>query len=1384
MNSPLLFPSRPLKWAAAFLRVLLWAVATVWLLFALTWGTINLIIVPRIGDLRPTLESLATRAIGIPVRIDRIEARSQGLIPSFELSGVRLLDAQGHDALVLGRVLTAVSVPSLWRLGFEQIHIDRPTLDVRRLADGRLLVAGLDVLSAPARPGETNPAADWLFAQAELVIRSGQVRWRDDQQPGAPPLTLQDVDVVVRNPGHRHLIRLDATAGTDQPGRISLRADMRSPFWSLHPGSFTQWSGTAYAELPSTQLARLASPTHLARLLDLTVTTGQGAMRMWADVRNGQLQGGTADLALTGVQARFARAMQPLELNRFQGRVTLQHQSGGWELGTEQLTLETRSGLRWQQGRLRLLYQPMAGDQPVPGELQASQISLDALRELGAGLPLPAAMQDGLAKLRPQGTIDNLQLNWTGNETGWSRFHAKGKAHGLALAADTVAQPARATAKHGPPTPRRPGFSGAAIEFDLNQQGGQAKVSLSKGHVSFPGVFEEPVIPMDRLSADLAWQLDGLDIQARFGNVRLANADLQGQLSGSWRTSNPASSPSGSRFPGILKLDGSLSRGKGERVHRYLPLVIGADARNYVKAAILAGQVRDVRFKVEGDLWQMPFNDPADGTFHVAAKVSQVDYAYVPPGFMPTGSTPWPALRQAEGELVFDRASMALNISRGSLADAPGLRLTQANARIASLAQGAVVEVEAQLEGPLADALAVVRRSPLAGMTQHALDEAKATGQAAIRFGLNVPLAHTDQTSVKGLVTLMGNDILVTPQSPWLGKARGRVEFSDKGFQISQGSARLAGGELQFSGGMRQQDGENSLQFTGQGQATAEGLRQMPELRELAPVLHRASGSTSYSAQLRLHQGQPALSIQSSLQGLAVALPAPLNKPAEAAWPLRVDQTYPSADTEGLSLTLDAPGGPLLALNLQRPQAAQAPFNRGVVLVGQAAAQAPAPPLPAQGITARVAWPTLDADAWAGVLNPRDTPAAHAQTSPPGGTNLAATDRMPLLPHRLTLEAGQLTLNQRTYHGVALNLNRQDNRWQGQVQARELAGQLHYTTATPAQGAHLVARLARLTLQTEGETPPHALPPGTAAASPAPDHLPSLDVEVQALELDGHALGRLELQAVNRPTDTGLREWRLTQLNLKVPEAQLSATGNWVPLGASAGSAQPSATRRTVLKFKLDVQDSGLLLARFGMPGVFKGGQGQLEGTLGWLGSPDNMDIPSMGGELRLDMAGGQFLKADPGLAKLLGVLSLQSLPRRLALDFRDVFTQGFAFDFVRGDARIRDGMAFTNNLQMKGPNAAVLLEGQADIARETQDIRAVVVPEINAGTASLIATAINPAVGLGSFLAQAILSQPLIQASTQTFRIHGTWSDPLVEKVTSPPHTAPPAQPASTVPR
>jgi len=179
-----------------------------------------------------------------------------------------------------------------------------------------------------------------------------------------------------------------------------------------------------------------------------------------------------------------------------------------------------------------------------------------------------------------------------------------------------------------------------------------------------------------------------------------------------------------------------------------------------------------------------------------------------------------------------------------------------------------------------------------------------------------------------------------------------------------------------------------------------------------------------------------------------------------------------------------------------------------------------------------------------------------------------------------------------------------------------------------------------------------------------------------------------------------------------------------------------------------------------------------------------------MTGQVKVAIESGQFLKAGPGAARLLSVLSLQSLPRRLSLDFRDLFAEGFAFDSVDGDVKIGQGMAATNNLRMRGAAAVVLMEGSTDLERETEDVRVVVIPEINAGTASLAVAVINPAIGLGTFLAQYFLRKPLMAASTREFRVTGPWDDPKVERVerSSLGETAadstPAAEPASAVPR
>jgi uncharacterized protein YhdP len=380
------------------------------------------------------------------------------------------------------------------------------------------------------------------------------------------------------------------------------------------------------------------------------------------------------------------------------------------------------------------------------------------------------------------------------------------------------------------------------------------------------------------------------------------------------------------------------------------------------------------------------------------------------------------------------------------------------------------------------------------------------------------------------------------------------------------------------------------------------------------------------------------------------------------------------------------------------------------------------------------------------------------------------------VPSTMAVRARALTVDGRTLNNVVVGGSREGLTWRANIDASELNGYGEYRQASSTNAGRVYARLARLNLA------PAAVTEIEAALESKPTAIPALDIVVEDFELRGKKFGRIEIEATNRDRDRGaqglpgegaVREWRLNKFNATMPEAQFSATGNWAASGttgagvATAGSARPSGEqRRTAMNFKLDIANSGELLQRIGMDKVIAKGKGSMQGQVAWTGSPLALDYPSMSGSINVNIETGQFLKVDPGFAKLLGVLSLQSLPRRLSLDFRDVFTEGFAFDFIRGDLKIDQGVAFTNNLQMKGVNAAVLMEGTANLAKETQDLRVVVVPEIDAGTASLVAAVINPVVGLGTFLAQLILRRPLIEAATQEFQITGPWVDPKITKV------------------
>ncbi|MGH6627700.1 MAG: YhdP family protein [Burkholderiaceae bacterium] len=1358
-------PSRLWKAAAAATRWALGLLLAAWLLFLLAWGVLHGWIVPRIDDLRPRVEIEASRALGVPVRIGAITARSAGLMPSFELREVSLHDREGREALRLPRVLAALSPRSLMSLGFEQLYLDQPELDIRRSADGRIHVAGLDLSRSDSQNGR---AADWFFSQTEFVIRNGTLRWSDEQRAAAP-LALSQVDFVMRNRARRHELRLDATPPPAWGERFSLVARFRQPLLSRHAGQWQQWEGQVYGDFARVDVSQLRRHADLG----FEVSRGNGALRFWADVSRGQLSGGLADLALNQVNATLGAKLQPLALQSVVGRLGGRRLAGGFELSTQGLQFQTAEGLRWPGGNLFLSYLEGAGRAPARGEIRADQLDLAALTQVAQRLPLQTATHAALAAYDARGLVETVHARWQGPLQAPTQYEARGRVVQLAIAGQPAAAPQAASAGSGPVG--IPGVRGAAIDFELTQAGGKAKLAIEQGALDLPGVFAEPQLVLDRLSAEAQWQIEGDRIAVQVANAKLANADAQGELQASWKTSDPARSSSRSRFPGVLDLQGSLSRADGTRVHRYLPLSIAAEVRDYVREAVTQGRASDVRFRVKGDLHDMPFTDPRLGEFRIAAKVQNASFAFVPRSIQPKDALEWPALTQLSGELVFERAAMQVNKASARLSGAPGLQVSRVEARIPDLAH-TTVAVSAEARGPLADMLKLVATSPMAGLIGHALDQASASGSADLRLSLSLPVSSIAQSRVQGSVTLAGNDVRITPETPLLARARGVVGFSESGFALSGAQASMLGGELRLEGGMRSVPGagEAATLLRAQGMVTAEGLRQAHELGFLSRLAHNATGSAAYTATLGFRRGQPELMVASSLQGLALNLPPPLNKSAEAALPLRFENAL-------LRESL-ASAGPLqdqLALELGRVASVvyvrdfggpQVRVLRGAIGVGLSAGESA--PLPDEGVAANINLAQLDLDAWENVL----AKAAGTSVAPAAAAGAAAIApaAMGYLPTIMAVRARELTLEGRKLHNVVVGGSREGLTWRANLDAQELNGYLEYRQPSAAGAGRVYARLARLNIAQSAAQDVESL------LDEQPQNIPALDIVVDDLELRGRKLGRVEVEAVNRGAaarDPGAREWRLNKLNVILPEASFAATGHWAalttPVAASGAPRQARERRRSVMNFKLDIADSGELLTRLGMKDVVRRGKGRMEGQVAWVGSPLQLDYPSLNGQFHVNVENGQFLKADPGLAKLLGVLSLQSLPRRLALDFRDVFSEGFAFDFVRGDIQIEQGMALTNNLQMKGVNAAVLMEGRADIARETQDLKVVVVPEINAGTASLVATAINPAIGLGSFLAQMFLRRPLTQAATQEFHIDGTWADPRITKVEHKPAAA-----------
>jgi uncharacterized protein (TIGR02099 family) len=663
----------------------------------------------------------------------------------------------------------------------------------------------------------------------------------------------------------------------------------------------------------------------------------------------------------------------------------------------------------------------------------------------------------------------------------------------------------------------------------------------------------------------------------------------------------------------------------------------------------------------------------------------------------------WPRIEDIHGDLIFERERMEIAGRGGRI-----LGTQIANVRVAIpslLAAQTLLTVDGQAEGPTGEFLKYIQQSPVREMIGGFTDGMSADGRGKLRLRLDLPLGDLGRSRVAGEYQFSGNTVTLDPRLPPVERAAGRVTFTESTLTVHDVKGRLFGGEVTLGGGSRPDTG---IAITARGEATLEGTRAVFD----HPWRARLQGKSDYNAAFTVREGRSHLKVESQLRGISSDLPPPFAKAAGDAVPLRVE-VFPGQGRDRIAITLS---GVVHAEYLRVAQGEAMQVQRAAVAFGAAAAEPIRMPERA-GTSLYGSLGAFDLDRWLPMLG-----------GAAAGRGATAFDL-----RFDSLDALGKRLRNATFRGAT-----DADGWVANLSAAELAGDFSYRDE---DGGRLAAHLKRFTMPQDS--------PGAKPGAATRD-LPSVDLVVEDFNHRGRRLGRVEILARHEGAD-----WRIEKLSMLNPEASLKGRGLW-----RTGEAS-----RTFLDFQLDVNDVGGFLTRMGTPDQVKGGRASLAGGLNWSGDPVTMDYATLAGDLKLEGEDGQFLEIEPGIGKLVSLMSLQMLPRRITLDFRDVFSKGFKWDKIGSDLSIARGVMAVNKFAMTGPAAEVRMGGDIDLGLETQNLKVTVIPSLG-DTASTVVGLINPAAGVATMIAQRALKNPLGEIFAFEYAISGTWTDPKVQKL------------------
>jgi uncharacterized protein (TIGR02099 family) len=1296
-------------------RVVAAVVAGLLILAALALGALRLAIA-RVPDNAARIEAWVEQQTDLRIEYRSIDARLRWFGPEIVLGGVRVLERNGTEALLLAREgSVGLDLWSLFRTGelvAGRVRFAGPTLTVVRFPDGRIRLLGQN-----ERPLDRPPFDLDRLPAGWLVVADATVTYRDLASESAP-VTFTGLRLDLRRQ-HDSTAVAGSARLPDTLGRsIEFRGDLRGSLEHLEALDAQLELRVDKIVLPG--LAPFL-PSWIARPI-----AGSGQVQGQVRFNHGTLAHARLDLDLTDLGLELPRREMPtvptltlseplrppgaspltlpqvvstivqrpaatgtatVRYPRLRGTVRLRHEDREWMLRAQNLNFGSVRGLTAAPAAMGLRWRGNART-TFSSTVSAENLGLADAWPLVLAFAPPAF--DAWAGFAPSGELHSLRAEISRDRAGaFPTFTLSADVTDLGFAASG----------------RLPGLSGLTGVVSGTDQHGRIALRSTSLAFDLPWVFREPISEV-AATGDIDWRRDGAQWVLTSGPVTVEHPHASASGTFEFRYERPGVSP-------VLTMDVDVKGADVAYAGNVMPYgIFGPGAVSWLAPAFLGGRVESGHVSYHGPIHSFPFRN-GEGDFRATAALRDVAVDYF------TGFEP---LRGGHGNVEFHNAGFVARLDGGTVG---GVRVDRAEVGIADM-HDTVVEVAAHASGDLGVALPFAQKSPVGAALGGQFMGLAGSGPAEYTVNLHLPTSEADSYDYLIRTDLRAATVYLPALNAPVERVTGSFEIHNLAMRAQALRGTILGGPFQLDvepGDLSQQLDAQVL-LHGRGRASGSGLPAFIGL----PKAIQMSGMAGWKLEglIERHRGTELWSSQyevsSDLAGLGISAPNPFAKAPELPRPTRVGLGFPQQGREDIAVE----SGPArLRLQLREGADGHMQLERGIVRFDGQPAVLP------QGAGLHITgdWPEFDLGEWL----------ALGSSEGPGMLSKW------LGPTEVRVEKARI---------FGFEFSRVDASLRADPRSLEIS-----VSGPTAQGvvrvpddldAGLPIRfdMERLVLQ------PVTTPGPSDGGQPDPRELPALEFDIDDFRWQQRHFGRLVGSVVKDP-----RGLRLSELKATAPDTTITAQGDWLQLDTGP---------RTRLTIDLASTDMRATSSALDLPGSIEAKHAKALAKLSWPGGPMGDIVQHMDGSVSIALDRGQLRNVKPGAGRMLGLASLAELPRRLSLDFHDVTDAGLAFDTITGDFDIRDGNAYTQNLLLKGAALDVGIVGRTGLAAEDYDQTIVVSGNLTGAATVAGALALGPIGAAGGLLLSQIFKGQLKGLVRVYYRVTGPWDDPVMERIST----------------